>query len=83
MKALIVHDSDEVKACFIGQTNKEILEKLKKSEYWEDIVNRVCSNDEDDEDAVKEQDITIEDHIDGYLPHDGDSEDGYTLLETI
>lgn len=80
MKALVVHNSDEVKCVFVGVTEQEILDKLKGSLYWEDIVSRIC---DEDEDSFKEEEINISDHIDGYLVHDGDSEDGYTLLEVI
>ena len=79
MNALIVHNSDEVKACFIG-TEKEILAKLKESEYWEDITDR-CNNLKDLDDPGEEEEITIDDVTDLY--HDGDSEDGYTLIEVI
>jgi len=85
MKALIVHNSDEVKACFIG-TKKEIFLKLKTSEYWEDITNRLVDEDLSDEDVEEgwqvnnEKDITLVQIVDN-LHHDGDSEDGYTLLE--
>lgn len=82
MKALMVHNSDEVKACFIGETEEEILGKLKLSEYWEDIVDRLKDDGvidrsmEEDIDLIKMDDVTS-------LYHDGDSEDGYTLLDTI
>jgi hypothetical protein len=66
---LVIHNSDEVKNCFTG-THNEILDKLKKSEYWEDIVDRCTS--------CNEEDITMYDII--ALHHDGDSEDGYILF---
>jgi hypothetical protein len=81
MKALIIYNSDEVKVCFIG-TEKEILEKLKKSEYWEDITDRSIHEkdpDFDDDVDITEENITLDNVTDLY--HDGDSEDGYTLLE--
>jgi hypothetical protein len=84
MKVLIVHNSDEVKDCFIGETDEIILEKLKNSEYWEDITNRLIYDqypDFDDDEKIAEKEIILENVTDLY--HDGDSEDGYTLLEAI
>lgn len=77
MKALIVHNSDEVKACILGYSEEEILEKLKATEYWEDVVNRI--NDASSEDPVDEDQITLSGVTNLY--HDGDSEDGYTLIQ--
>lgn len=79
MKALIVHDSDEVKACFIGKTDEEIIEKLKKSEHWEDVVERLLQDP--DEREEQEPKITMSDITS--LFHDGDSEDGYTLIDAV
>lgn len=84
MKALIVHNSDEVKDCFIGETDEIILEKLRNSKYWEDITHRLVHNqdlDLDDDELPTEEDIALENVTDLY--HDGDSEDGYTLLEAL
>lgn len=82
MKALIVHNSDEVIACFTGETEEEILEKLKKSEHWEDIINRLSDEEFiDNFEGNKPNNITMDNVTD--LFHDGDSEDGYTLIDAI
>lgn len=87
MKALIVHNSDEVKACFVG-TEEEIFIKLKASSYWEDITTRIVDENLDEAyieegwQVNDEKDITLQQIIDN-LHYDGDSEDGYTLLEAI
>lgn len=96
MKALIVHNSDEVKSVFIGETNEEIISKLKADPgisnmwgtftAWSDIVDRTVVDTEVDSDSLDDGVITSEDQITMEhitdLYHDGDSEDGYTLLET-
>lgn len=86
MKVLVIHNSDEVKACFVGEDEKDILEKLKSSIYWEDVTNRLVDESLDEEDlggwqVRNEDDISIE-RITGYLYHDGDSTDGYTLFDS-
>lgn len=87
IKALIVHNSDKVKTCFIG-TEEQIFEKLKASPYWEDVVNRLVDEDLEDEELEEsyqtnhESKITIW-MIDSDLHHDGDSEDGYTLIQPV
>ena len=83
MKALIVHNSDEVVACFIGETDLEIIKKLKKNQdYWQDIMDRLNEGeDENTEEYVLPDDVTMYDITDLY--HDGDSEDGYTLIDAI
>lgn len=90
MKALIVHDADEVKDLFIGETDEEILQKLRSSEYWEDIVERLVvpeeeavfeeGDDEEDPYIRSEDQITL-DEIHCSLHHDGDSQDGYSLFK--
>lgn len=71
MKALVVHNSDEVKAVFVG-SKETILSNIKASEYWEDITSRLPLEDEE---------ITLDTITELY--HDGDSEDGYTLVDPI
>jgi hypothetical protein len=86
--SLVVHNSDEVKGVFIGFTKDEILSKLKESKYWENIIGRleeefVPVSDEDDIEGreFKIDDIDLDTVTE--LHHDGDSEDGYTLIQTI
>lgn len=76
---LIVHNSDEVKDCFIGEIEEEILIKLKKSEYNEEIELRL---EELGEKLGEKYSIYNLDNI-TRLYHDGDSEDGYILLQPI
>jgi hypothetical protein len=76
-KVLIVHNSDEIKACFIGTTDEELVTKIMSSEYQEDINNRLRDELDDDE-----HDFIVNMEAITSLYHDGDSEDGYTLLET-
>lgn len=81
MKALIVHNSDEVKAVFVGVTDQEVIDKLLLSEYRDDILDRIADVlDEEEADKKANAPVTMEEITDLY--HDGDSEDGYTLLET-
>lgn len=75
--ALIVHDSDGIFECFVGNTSAEILEQVKKSERLEDILERLNGYDEEE---ITEENLTM-DQIES-LKHDGDSEEGYTLIET-
>jgi hypothetical protein len=70
--SLVVHNSDEVKGVFIGFTKDEILSKLKESKYWENIIGR-----------LEEEFVPVSDEDDIELHHDGYSEDGYTLIQTI
>lgn len=87
MKALVVHNSDQVKAVFVG-TEEQIRSRLKKSKYWKSVISRLVNEDIKDEDLEEswqvrtEDDITIQ-RIVSNLFHDGDSEDGYTLLDGI
>lgn len=78
MKALIVHDSDGIFDCFIGETEDEILIKVLNSKHGEDIMNRL---NDDDEKEIDKTDVTMEQVTSLY--HDGDSECGYTLVEAI
>lgn len=81
MKALVVHNSDKVKDVFIGVTDQEIVDKLLKSKYKEDIIDRVADNlSEHEADMIGQSPIEMYEITALYL--DGDSEDGYTLLET-
>lgn len=82
-KAIVIHNSDEVKAVILGGDKQHLLQKLRYSEYWEDITTRLINEKATEEHwtVQREEDITI-DRIVGYLHHDGDSEDGYTLLDT-
>lgn len=77
--ALVVHDSDEVKDVFIGVDKETILVNLKISKYWKDIVERLEEAYGEDED-FPEDEVTLDTVTE--LHHDGDSEDGYTLLQT-
>lgn len=85
MKALVVHNSDEVKAVFIGFSESEIFEKLKVSKYWEDISSRTedywSEWDEENRGGFDESKIAFDDVTSLY--HDGDSIDGYTILEAL
>ena len=77
MQVLVKHDSDGVYAAYVG-TEEEILEKLKQSDDWvDDIVFRLV-----DEGTYTEDQITV-DIINDELIHDGDSEQGYTLLPAL
>lgn len=76
MKALIVHNSDKVKACFIGKDNAELLDKIMASEYSDDILDRLGEKTEGIGIVVSIDTITD-------LYHDGDSEDGYTLIDVL
>lgn len=69
---IVVHNSDKVKDVFSGGTRGEILDKLKKSKYWSDIKERVQEENESTS-SIRMNHITS-------LYHDGDSEDGYTLI---
>lgn len=81
MKALVVHDSDKVKDVFIGVTDQEILGKLEKSRYWAGITDRIAGGlDEEEADAKANEPISMDEVTSLY--HDGDSQDGYTLMET-
>lgn len=81
MKALVVHDSDKVKDVFIGVTDQEILGKLEKSRYWAGITDRIANGlDEEEADAKSNEPISMDEVTSLY--HDGDSQDGYTLMET-
>lgn len=79
MKALIVHNSDEIKACFVGQTEKEILEKIKQNpQYWEDVTDRLA---EETDGELNEANITMG-NISSLVQY-GDSDNCYTLIETF
>lgn len=71
MTVLVVHNSDEIGEVFSGN-EEDMLEKLKKSNYWEEITDRL--------DDIEEDDITLSNITDLY--HDGDSEWGFELVET-
>ena len=65
---------------------KKIYSKnLRNSEYWEDIVDRLVDSDLEEDDEPSDEQVKKEDDITMWyitqLSHDGDSEDGYTLLE--
>lgn len=90
MKALIVHNSDEVKACFVGETDEELVEKIMASEYGDDIAERVAQDKEAEDDEDEDEDtpvttktytITVNDIASLY--HDGDSVDGFTLIDVL
>lgn len=86
MKALVEHNSDEVITVFIGETDEEILAKVKAREHWdwlkEDIEEYWDKYDDGgNEIPFSEDKITMEDLTD--IHHDGDSSNGYTLLEAI
>jgi len=71
---LAVHDSDEVHDIYAADSEEEMLEILKDTEWWEDIIDRVR---DEDEEPLEEKLITLEHITDLY--HDGDSEVGYTI----
>ncbi len=86
MKVLVVHNSDEVKEVFTGETEAELLEKIKKWEDWPYLEKEIEENwDEwsgeemDEEIPFSEALITLE-HITQFT-HDGDSSDGYTQIQ--
>lgn len=70
-KILVIHDSDQVRNVITG-TFDEILHKLIKSDYFEDISERLGSFPEGHAGHI----ITI---ITQELYHDGDSQVGYTI----
>lgn len=71
MQVLVIHNSDEVKDVIVG-TSQVILTTLKNTTYWADVVHRL---------EYPPGDITLDMVTDLY--HDGDSEDGYSLLESM
>lgn len=87
MQVLVIHNSDEVKDVVVG-TDKEILQILRNTTYWEDIVARLRSdgslnyhNLSAPRTDFDEREVTLE--MVTTLYHDGDSEDGYSLLESL
>jgi hypothetical protein len=88
MLVLVVHNSDEVSRVFFGETKEEILQKVfKDHEVCEDIRERLIDEEiiregEDDNDESLPIEFNLDMVIDN-LHHDGDSEDGYTLLTAI
>lgn len=77
--ALIVHDADGIFECFVGNSYSEILEQVKNSKWLKAILERLNGYDEEEEE-ITEENLTM-DHVES-LKHDGDSEEGYTLIET-
>ena len=71
---LAVHDSDQVHNIYAADSEEEMLEQLKESKWWEDIVDRLQDEMEED---INESTITLN-HI-TQLYHDGDSSVGYSL----
>lgn len=80
MKVLIVHNSDRVRACFYGSTTDVLISKILYSKYHDDILNRLIEGCADD-DPIDENSITID--MITSLYHDGDSLNGYTILEAL
>lgn len=85
MKALIVHNSDQAKACFVSRfvtktaSERELVDKVMKSKYGPDILERLNDSREAEDFTVDESNITLTQIAS--LHHDGDSEDGYTLMD--
>lgn len=94
---LVVHNSDEVKAVFVGDSIKAIIMRVMGTNHGNDIENRSLDyyNDdmreiaeEKDEGWVDVTELPIEyliEHAEVLLErlyHDGDSQDGYTLFDT-
>lgn len=93
---LVVHNSDEVKAVFVGDTIKSIIKRVMGSKHGQDIINRslvyyndYMSDDHMKEDYIDVDEIPFNDLEDDFIEelitrlyHDGDSEDGYTLFDT-
>ena len=93
---LVVHNSDEVKAVFVGDSIKAIIKRVMGTSYGNDIekrsleyYNEYMSDDHEKEDYVDVTEIPFLDLTNDILEymitrlyHDGDSEDGYTLLDT-
>lgn len=78
MNVLIVHNSDEVIAAF-GGTDEEIFQKIKDSHFWSDIVKRMAELEDDEGEPLMEEAINLQSFV-NELYHDGDSQNGYTLL---
>lgn len=95
---LVVHNSDEVKAVFVGDTLKSIMKRVMNTKHGADIEKRSIEyyNDDKKQDAEEEnkewvdvEEIPWKDvphdmikYMIERLYHDGDSEDGYTLFDT-
>ena len=80
MKALVVHNSDKIKDVFIGETEQELIDKLLSSKYRRDVLDRIADSLSEEEADAKANHPIMMDEI-TRLYHDGDSQDGYTILE--
>ena len=94
---LVVHNSDEVKAVFIGDTIASIMKRVISTSYGNDIEERSLDYfNEEQREMAEEKDrgwvdvtelpteymIANAEVLLNRLYHDGDSQDGYTLFDT-
>lgn len=89
---LVVHNSDVVKAVFVGELH-DLMTRVMQTSYGNDIEKRSLEYYNDDMSADNERWVNrdeiplsyLTEHAEALLDrlyHDGDSEDGYTLFNT-